>query len=70
VWSVFLFIPIIAALRGWPWRRQPGGQTSGEVIKFVALVIIAVTIVGLIPITYWTGKGGLEWLAEKGLIRI
>ncbi len=74
---VLLLIPFLlfmiaasCALRGWGWMRQYGSGSYGEMLKFVVMMFIAATIIGLIPIVYWTGKGGLDWLAERGLIRI
>lgn len=58
-------IPLFSVLRGWEWMSQYGSGTYGEAIKFMALVFIAATLVGLLPVTYWTGKGAIEWLLER-----
>jgi len=63
-----LMIPVSFALKGWEWFRQYSSGTVGEAIKIFILVWIGATIIGLIPILYWTGKGGLEWLSEKGIV--
>jgi len=65
---LLLLIPASCAMRGWGWMRQYGSGTYGEALKMFVMVIIGLTIIGLIPIVYWTGKGGLEWLAERGIL--
>ncbi len=63
---VFFVIDVSLGLKGWGWFAQYGEGTVGEAIKFLAFFLIGCTVVGMIPICYWTGKGAIMWLHDRG----
>lgn len=56
------FSLFMLAMRGWNWSPQYKFGIYGFRWKFVVMLFISGTFVGLIPIIYWTGKGTLRVL--------
>lgn len=48
------------AVKGWGWHSEWKFGTVGGFIKFFVMLILAFTLVGIIPVAYWTGKGILQ----------
>jgi hypothetical protein len=53
------------ALKGWDWLAEHRFGTYGSLFKFLALMGIAMTVVGLVPLCYWTGRGVLKITAGR-----
>lgn len=53
------------ALKGWGWLAEHRFGTYGSLFKFLALMGIAMTVVGLVPLGYWTGRGALRITAGR-----
>lgn len=49
------FLLLFYGIGGWDWMRQYAFGTVGYLIKLMVSFLIALTVVGLIPIVYWTG---------------
>ncbi len=66
---IIALIPFLVAgafaLRGWDWFSQYKFGTTGNFIKFLALMFLACTLIGMIPICYWTGKALIRWLVLR-----
>ena len=64
VLAVVLCLPAIGAtalaLRGWRFLAQYPFGSYGHLLKFLALLAVAATVVGLVPICYWTGRAVLR----------
>ncbi len=48
---------ILLAMKGWDWMSQYEIGTVGSAIKIFVLLMLPVTVIGALPICYWTGKG-------------
>jgi hypothetical protein len=48
---------LVLAMKGWSWMSEYGFGTHGYALKFLALLFVMMTFVGLIPILYWVGRG-------------
>jgi len=59
--AALLFFMIYLTLEGCGWMSQYGLGTYGGLIKFMALAFLALTMIGMIPISYWAGKKVLHW---------
>ncbi len=57
-----VFGALLLTMRGWDWFSQYGFGTRGNFIKYLCVLMIAATGVGLILIAYWTGRGALRLL--------
>lgn len=66
---ILLCLPLIGAMtlamKGWSWYSQYELGTYGHFFKFLALMGIAFTGVGLVPICYWTGNAILQGVSEN-----
>lgn len=60
--SFFLFFML--TLKGWNWYSQYKFGSYGSLIKYMCTLFIGLTVIGLIPICYWTGKGIFRWIDE------
>ncbi|NQE46038.1 hypothetical protein C5S31_08460 [ANME-1 cluster archaeon GoMg2] len=66
--SIFLWIlftPLIVvsglSIKGWDWYSEYELGTLGFFIKFLVWMFMAFTVIGIIPICYWTGKSVARW---------
>ena len=59
--AALLYFMIYLTLEGCGWMSQYGLGTYGGLIKFMALAFLALTMIGMIPISYWAGKKVLRW---------
>ncbi len=59
--AILIVIPMIIlfamAMKGWDWYSEYKLGTNGHALKFIVMLFIIMTLVGIIPIVYWTGKG-------------
>jgi hypothetical protein len=66
---VLLCLPLIGAaglaMNGWSWFSQYRFGTYWHSLKRLALMAVAVTGVGLIPICYWTGLAILRLAGNR-----
>lgn len=66
--AVLLCLPLIGAtaltMRGWRWLPQYQLGTYGHFFKFLALLGVVMTVVGIVPICYWTGLAILQMVSE------
>ncbi len=60
-----LYLLIYAGLRGWRWYSQYPINTVGGMIKCFALLFLGISVVGTLPVLYWTGKGVWETFAGR-----
>jgi len=60
---VLFFVLFFASLRGWDWLADRG--TAGERLKVVIVILLMMTMIGMIPIVYWTGKGAARWYYQR-----
>ncbi len=44
------------------WRSFPVGGGGGFQLKLITVAVVAGTMVGMIPVAYWTGACLLGWL--------
>lgn len=44
------------------WRSFPVGGSGGFQLKLIAVLVVAGTMVGLVPVAYWTGTCFLRWI--------
>jgi hypothetical protein len=49
------------APKGWDWLSESQGGSIGHLIKFVAIFVLVLTVIGCIPVIYWTGKGIMRY---------
>jgi hypothetical protein len=63
-----LYALIMAGIKGWSWFSQYAYNTFGGMLKTFAFLLLGVSVIGTLPVFYWTGKGVLEtcslWEAE------
>lgn len=59
---ILCFAYIFMCLHG--WDTFPVGGGGGKQLQLFALIFIAVTFVGLVPIAYWTGRCVLKWAGK------
>jgi len=63
-----LYLLIDSGLKGWSWHSQYAYNTVGALIKTFVFLILGISVIGTLPVFYWTGKGVLEtfklWKAE------
>ncbi len=60
---VLFFVLVFASLRGWDWLADRG--IYGERLKVVIVILLMMTMIGMIPIVYWTGKGAARWYYQR-----
>ena len=60
---VLFFVLLFASIRGWDWLADRG--IAGERLKAMIVIILMITMVGFIPIMYWTGKGVVRWYYQR-----
>lgn len=62
--AILLCLPAIGAtaltLDGWSFLSQYRFGSYGHALKFLAFLGVAMTLVGLVPICYWTGLAALR----------
>lgn len=68
VLSMVLFFVLfdLGCVRGWDWlsdRYSMGIYAWG--IKVVVFLLLACTLIGAIPVLYWTGKGAMRWYYRR-----
>jgi hypothetical protein len=63
--GLLFFLLFIFTLKGWNWFSQYKFGSYGSLIKYMTTFFIGITVIGLIPICYWTGKGIFRWINEK-----
>lgn len=61
--TVLFFVLIFASLRGWDWLADRG--VYGERLKVVIVIILMMTMIGFLPILYWSGKGVMRWYYQR-----
>jgi len=66
--SIILFLVLIdlGCVRGWDWladRYSMGIYAWG--IKVIVFMLLPVTLIGAIPVLYWTGKGAMRWYYQR-----
>jgi hypothetical protein len=58
---VLTLIPLILvfalAMKGWDWYSQYKIGTVGHFIKFFVMMLLMITVIGFLPIFYWSGRG-------------
>jgi hypothetical protein len=59
-----LYLLIEAGMNGWEWYSQYKINTLGGMLKCMALLLLPVTLIGIIPVCYWTGKGVMEFITD------
>jgi hypothetical protein len=64
VCGVMFFLLFMLTLKGWSWFSQYKFGSYGSFIKYMSTLFIGLTVVGLIPVCYWTGKGIFKWIDE------
>jgi len=47
---------VFLAVRGWDWMRDVRFGTYGFLMKYMAIVLLCVTVIGLIPVAFWIGR--------------
>jgi hypothetical protein len=64
-------LPVLAAVAlaatGWDWLSAYRFGSYGSLVKLLALIGIAATGVGLVAISYWTGRSVLRTVAARVL---
>jgi hypothetical protein len=58
---VLTLIPLILvfalAMKGWDWYSGYKVGTVGHFIKFFVMMILMLTVIGFLPMFYWSGRG-------------
>ena len=63
---LFFVLFDLGCVRGWDWlsdRYSMGIYAWG--IKVVVFLLLACTLIGAIPVLYWTGKGAMRWYYRR-----
>jgi len=60
---VLFFVLIFASLRGWDWLADRG--IYGERLKAFIVIVLMMTVIGFLPIMYWSGKGVMRWYYQR-----
>jgi hypothetical protein len=60
---VLFFVLIFASLRGWNWLADRG--IYGERLKAFIVIVLMMTVIGFLPIMYWSGKGVMRWYYQR-----
>jgi hypothetical protein len=60
--GLLFFLLFMLTLKGWNWFSQYKFGSYGSLIKYMSTLFIGITVIGLIPICYWTGKGIFRWI--------
>lgn len=60
---ILLYIAVDLATKGWDWLADRG--IYGWRLKVMLIIMLAMTIVGMLPIVYWTGKGAVRWYYRR-----
>ena len=63
---LFFVLFDLGCVRGWDWlsdRYSMGIYAWG--IKVVVFMLLPVTLIGAIPVLYWTGKGAMRWYYQR-----
>jgi hypothetical protein len=47
---------VFLAVKGWDWLREVRFGTYGYLMKYMAVILLAVTVVGLVPTAFWIGR--------------
>ena len=55
--GLLLFSVFLLAMKGWSWMSQYSFGSYGYAIKFLVLLFVMGTVVGLVPAVYWVGRG-------------
>lgn len=55
--GMLLFSVLLLAMKGWAWMSEYEFGSYGHALKFLALLFIMMTGVGLVPTVYWVGRG-------------
>jgi hypothetical protein len=63
--GILFFLLFMLTLKGWDWYSEYKFGSYGSLIKYMATLFIGITIIGLIPVCYWTGKGIFRWVNER-----
>jgi hypothetical protein len=62
-------LPVLAATalaaKGWDWLSSYRLGTYGSLVKLTAIIGIALTGVGLIPLSFWAGRSVLKLAAGR-----
>jgi hypothetical protein len=64
--GLVFFLLFILTLKGWDWFSQYKFGSYGSLIKYMSTLFIGFTVIGLIPVCYWTGKGIFRWIDKLG----
>jgi hypothetical protein len=60
---VLFFVLVFASLRGWDWLADRG--IYGERLKVFIVILLMITMIGFIPVMYWSGKGVMRWYYQR-----
>ncbi len=61
---LFFFL-IYLGLKGWDWLSQYESGTYEWGFKVMVFMFLVVTVIGMIPICYWTGKAVARWYYNR-----
>ena len=55
--AMLLGVIFLIAVKGWNWLSEYKFGTYGHFLKFLAIMFLMCTVIGNLPVIYWTGKG-------------
>ncbi len=65
---VLTLIPLILvfalAMKGWDWYSQYKIGTAGHFIKFFVMMMLMITVIGFLPMFYWSGRGAARLVSR------
>jgi hypothetical protein len=59
-----VFGALLLTMRGWDWFSEYEFGTRGSFLKYLSVLLIAMTGVGVVAIAYWAGRGTLRLLGR------
>jgi hypothetical protein len=66
---VLTLIPLILvfalAMKGWDWYSQYKIGTVGHFIKFFVMMLLMITVIGFLPMFYWSGRGAARLVSGR-----
>ncbi len=60
---ILAYIAVDLATKGWDWLADRG--VYGWRFKVMLIVILLLTVIGALPVIYWTGKGAVRWYYQR-----
>jgi hypothetical protein len=68
IMMVLTLIPLILvfalAMKGWDWYSEYKVGTVGNFIKFFVMMILMLTVIGFLPMFYWSGRGAARLVSR------